>query len=93
MAEELWTEHMEKPYSIHQQPWPEFDAEAAKEDSIEIPVQINGKLRDKVIVPADASQADIESAALATEGAQKYLDGKEPRKVIVVQKRLVNIVV
>jgi leucyl-tRNA synthetase len=46
-----------------------------------------------VVVAADASQADIESAALATEGAQKYMDGKEPRKVIVVQKKLVNIVV
>jgi len=93
IAEELWTEHLGKPYSIHQQPWPDVDEEATKEDSIEIPVQVNGKLRDKVVVPADASQADIEAAALATEGAQKYLDGKEPRKVIVVQKRLVNIVV
>jgi leucyl-tRNA synthetase len=93
IAEELWTEHMGKPYSIHQQPWPKVDEDATKEDSIEIPVQVNGRLRDKVVVPADASQSDIESAALATEGAQKYLDGKEPRKVIVVGKRLVNIVV
>jgi leucyl-tRNA synthetase len=93
IAEELWTEHMDKPYSIHQQPWPQVDEEATKEDSIEIPVQVNGRLRDKVVVAADASQADIESAALATEGAQKYMDGKEPRKVIVVQKKLVNIVV
>ena len=93
MAEELWTEYMGKSYSIHQQPWPAVDEDATKEDSIEIPVQVNGKLRDKVVVPADASQADIESAALATEGAQKHMDGKEPRKVIVVQKKLVNIVV
>ncbi|GAB4417351.1 MAG: leucine--tRNA ligase [Anaerolineales bacterium] len=93
IAEELWVEHLGKPYSIHQQPWPEVDEEATKEDSIEIPVQVNGKLRDKVTVPADASQSEIEAAALATEGAQKYLEGKEPRKVIVVQKRLVNIVV
>jgi leucyl-tRNA synthetase len=93
MAEELWTEYLDKPYSIHQQPWPQVDEEATKEDSIEIPVQVNGKLRDKVVVPADASQEDIESAALATDGAQKYLEGKEPRKVIVVQKKLVNIVV
>ncbi len=93
MAEELWTEYMGQPYSIHQQPWPEVDDEAVKEDSIEIPVQVNGKLRDKVVVPADASEEDIKSAALDTEGAQKYLEGKQPRKVIVVQKRLVNIVV
>ena len=93
IAEELWTEHMGKPYSIHQQPWPKVDEEAVKEDSIEIPVQINGKLRDKVTVPADASEEDIQSAALATEGAQKYLEGKSPKKVIVVPKKLVNIVV
>ena len=93
IAEELWTEHMGQPYSIHQQPWPQFDEAATKEDSIEIPVQVNGKLRDKVVVPADAGEEEIKSAALATEGAQKYMEGKEPRKVIVVQKKLVNIVV
>ena len=60
---------------------------------INIPVQVNGKLRDRVVVPADASEEDIKSAALATEGAQKYMDGKQPRKVIVVPKKLVNIVV
>jgi len=93
ITEELWTEHMGKFYSIHQQPWPQVDEAATKEDSIEIPVQVNGKLRDKVVVPADASQDDIKTAALATEGAQKYMEGKEPRKVIVVLKKLVNIVV
>ena len=92
ITEELWTEHLGHPYSIHQQPWPQVDEEAAKEDSIEIPVQVNGKLRDKIIVPADASEEDIKSAALATDGAQKHLEGKQPRKVIVVQNRLVNIV-
>ena len=93
IAEELWTEYLGKPYSIHQQSWPDVDEEATKEDSIEIPVQINGKLRDKVVVPAEASEEDIKTAALATEGAQKYMEGKPPRKVIVVQRRLVNIVV
>ncbi len=93
IAEELWTEYLDKPYSIHQQPWPNVDEEATKEDSIEIPVQVNGKLRDKVVVPTGASEEDIKFAALATEGAQKYMEGKEPRKVIVVQKKLVNIVV
>lgn len=93
MAEELWTEHLGKPYSIHQQPWPQVDEEAVKEDSIEIPVQVNGKLRDKVVVPAEASEEDIKSAALATDGAQKYMEGKPPKKVIVVPKKLVNIVV
>ena len=93
IAEELWTEHLKKPYSVHQQHWPALDAEAAAEEEITIPVQVNGRLRDRVTVPADASEEDIRAAALATEGAQKYLEGAEPRKVIVVQKRLVNIVV
>ena len=93
MAEELWIEHLGKPYSIHQQPWPQVDEEAAKEESIEVPVQVNGKLRDKIVVSAEASEEDIESAALATDGAQKYMEGKPPKKVIVVPKKLVNIVV
>jgi leucyl-tRNA synthetase len=93
IAEELWTEHLKKPYSIHQQAWPKFDAEAAAEEEITIPVQVNGKLRDRVTVPADASDEDIRAAALATEGAQKYMEGKVPRQVIVVPKKLVNIVV
>ena len=50
IAEELWTNHLGKPYSIHQQRWPKVDEAAAKEDVIEIPVQINGKVRDRIIV-------------------------------------------
>jgi len=82
-----------KPYSVHQQLWPKFDEEAAKEDSIEIPVQVNGKVRDRITVPAEASEDEIKSAALASEIVQKFLEGKEPRKVIVAQKRLVSVVV
>ncbi|MFZ5821051.1 MAG: leucine--tRNA ligase [Chloroflexota bacterium] len=93
MAEELWTERLGKPYSIHQQPWPQVDEEAAREDSIEIPVQVNGKVRDRISIPADAGEEEIKSAALASEAVKKYLEGKQPRKVIVAQKRLVNVVV
>ena len=93
MAEELWTNQLGKPYSVHQQKWPTVDEAAAKEDMIEIPVQVNGKVRDRVVVPAEMSEEDIKSAALASEGVQKYLEGKEPRKVIVANKRLVNVVV
>ena len=56
-------------------------------------VQVNGKLRDKITVPAEADKATIEAAALATAGAQKFMEGKAPKKIIVVPKRLVNIVV
>ncbi len=93
IAEELWVNHMGKPYSIHQQKWPKVDEAAAKDDVIEIPVQVNGKLRDRVTVAADASEEEIKSAALASENVRKFMEGKEPKKVIVAQKRLVNIVV
>ena len=93
IAEELWTNHLGKPYSIHQQEWPGFDAEAAKEDEIELPVQINGKVRDRITVPVEAGEEEIKAAALASETVQKYLDGKVPKKVIVAKGRLVSIVV
>jgi len=93
LAEELWTVHLGKPYSVHQQSWPKLDQAAAMEDVIEIPVQVNGKLRDRVTVPADASEEAIQAAALASEVVRKHMEGKEPRKIIVAQKRLVSIVV
>jgi leucyl-tRNA synthetase len=93
IAEELWSEVLKKPYSIHSQPWPVLDEEAAKEEELIIPVQINGKVRDRVSVPADASEEQIRAAALASETVQKFLDGKQPKKVIVAQKRLISIVV
>ncbi len=93
IAEELWTNHMGKPYSIHQQPWPKVDEAAAREDMIEIPVQVNGKLRSHITVPAEASEEQIQSAALENEAVQKYLEGRPPRKVIVAKGRLVNVVV
>ncbi|MBK7453559.1 MAG: leucine--tRNA ligase [Anaerolineales bacterium] len=92
IAEELWA-YLGKPYSVHQQSWPIVDEAATKEDSIELPVQINGKVRDRVVVPAEASEEEIKSAALASEAVQKFLEGREPKKVIVANRRLVSIVV
>ncbi len=92
ITEELWTVHLGKPYSIHQQRWAQVDEAAAKDDTIEIPVQINGKVRDRITVPADASEEVVKSAALASEAVQKHLDGKEPKKVIVVKGKLVSLV-
>jgi len=92
VAEELWA-YMGKPYSIHQQQWPQVDEAAAKEDSIELPVQINGKIRDRITVPAEATEDEIKSAALSSAGVIKFLEGKEPKKVIVAKGRLVSIVV
>jgi leucyl-tRNA synthetase len=74
-------------------PWPKFDPALLVEDTLEIPVQVNGKLRDKIVVPTAATQADIEAAALKAEKAQQFIAGQTIKKIIVVPKRLVNIVV
>jgi leucyl-tRNA synthetase len=92
IAEELWA-RLGRPYSIHQQAWPQWDAALAAEDVLTIVVQVNGKLRDRVQVPAEAGEETVKSAALATEGARKALAGQTPSKVIYVPGRLVNIVV
>ena len=92
VTEELWA-NLGKPYSIHAQPWPKVDEDAAKEDEIVIPVQINGKVRDRVTVPADADEETIKAAALAAEGVLKALEGQTPKKVIVVKGKLVSLVV
>ncbi len=91
IAEELWA-RMGKPYSIHTQPWPQADESAIVVDEVEIAVQVNGKVRDRITLPADADEETIKAAALASEKVQKFLEGKEPRKVIVIKGRLVNIV-
>jgi leucyl-tRNA synthetase len=93
IAEELWTNVLGKPYSVHAQPWPEVDREMMEKDEITLIVQVNGKLRDRIVVPVDISKEEAEKTALASEGAAPYLEGKEIRKVIVVPGRLVNIVV
>jgi leucyl-tRNA synthetase len=92
ISEELWM-RLGKPYSIHIQKWPVVDEDAAREDEITLVVQVNGKLRDRVTVPADVSEADAKAAALASETVKKHLEGKTPRQVVYVKGRLVNIVV
>jgi leucyl-tRNA synthetase len=91
VAEELWS-FLGKPYSIHQQRWPEVDLAAAAEELITLIVQIDGKLRDRILVPADISDEDARNAALESEAVKKFLAGNPPRKVVVVPRRLVNIV-
>lgn len=91
ISEELWA-LLGKPYSIHTQSWPKVDETAAAEEEITLVVQVNGKVRDRITVPADVSEADAKKAALASEVVQKTLAGKEPRQVIYVKGRLVNIV-
>ena len=92
LAEELW-ERTGGPYSIHQQAWPQWDPELAREDIITLVVQVNGKVRERIEVPVDISEAAATAAALASERVQKWLDGKAVRKVVYAPGKLVNIVV
>jgi len=92
MAEEIWARQGHK-YSIHQLKWPQFDPALAADEMMTIPVQINGKLRDRVELPVGASEAEVQAAALKAENVQKHLEGKVPLKVLYVPGKLVSIVI
>ena len=92
ISENLWAA-LREDSPLWQQRWPQPDQAALVQTEIEMMVQVNGKLRDKITVAADAPKDAIEAAALATAGAVKFMEGKAPKKIIVVPKRLVNIVV
>jgi len=96
LAEELWTKlhsAFGAPRSaLAYAPWPTFNPALLVEDTLEIPVQVNGKLRDVITVPADASQQQIESAALASDKVKQFVGEKAIKKIILVPKKLVNIV-
>jgi leucyl-tRNA synthetase len=96
LAEELWSWLAAAKYvparSLAYAPWPAFDPALLVEDTLEIPVQVNGKLRDVIRVAAGATQAELEAAAKGAEKVQPFLVGKTIKKVIVVPKKLVNIV-
>jgi len=92
ICEELW-ERLGYPPSIFRDPWRAYDAEAAKAEEIEIPIQVNGKLRSRITVDAEIDEEALRVAALADEKIRGYVEGKTVRRVVVVPKRLVNIVV
>lgn len=92
ITEEIW-ERLGRPYSIHQQPWPVVDEQAAAEDVVTLVVQVNGKVRDRITIPVSTSESDAEMLALSSDVIQKYLSGSKPKKVVVVPGKLVNIVV
>ena len=96
LAEELWaklsTFNLQPSTNLAYAPWPKFDAALLVENEIEIPVQVNGKLRDVIKVSVTATVAELEALALADEKAKPYYEGKTIKKIIVVPKKLVNIV-
>ena len=91
IAEELW-ERRGRPYSVHQQSWPLADPALATLETIELPVQVDGKLRDRLVVTPDTSSDEIERMALASEHVQRYLAGRSPQRVVQIPGRLVNVV-
>jgi leucyl-tRNA synthetase len=91
IVEEMW-ERTGRRYSIHTQSWPAVDEDAARAEEITLVVQVNGKLRDRITVPADISEEQAKQAALASEAVQRHLSGREPRQVIYIPGRLVNLV-
>jgi leucyl-tRNA synthetase len=91
IAEEMWQMTGRKG-SVHLASWQKYDESALVLDEIEIAVQINGKVRDKLVVSANASREEVEKQALSTDRIQGWIDGKTVRKVIVVPGKLVNIV-
>ena len=92
VAHELW-EMTGETGNLLKAAWPKYDPALAAEDEIEIPVQVNGKLRGRVVVPADATNDQVEQAALADEKVKAAIAGKQIVKKVVVPKKLVNIVV
>ena len=92
MAEEMWT-RMGGAYSIHQQAWPKWDDDLAADEVITLVIQVNGKMRETIPVPADISEEAAKELALASEGAARHIEGKQIVRIIFVKGRLVNIVV
>jgi leucyl-tRNA synthetase len=88
---QVWETHQQ--LALSYAPWPQFDPALLVEDTLEIPVQVNGKLRDVIRVPANADNAALEAAAKASEKVKPFIEGKAIKKVIIVPKKLINIVV
>ncbi len=92
ITEELWRA-IGREGSVHQQRWPNYDASALVRDEAEIVVQINGKVKDKMVIPTESNREETEKAAMESAKIRQLIEGKQVMKVIVVPKKLVNIVV
>lgn len=92
LAEELWHQLGNKG-PISQQPWPKYDPKLIEETELTIPIQVNGKLRDTITVAADAAEEEIKTKAQASEKIKSFIAGKTVVKIIVIPKKLINIVV
>lgn len=98
VAEDLWQDlngfkKWNKKNSVHLQTWPKFDKKLIVEDEITLPIQINGKIRDTVIVGINTSEDEVKKVALESKKIQKYVSGKKLKKTIYVKGRILNFVV
>jgi leucyl-tRNA synthetase len=91
LSEEVWS-RLGRPYSIHQQKWPEFDPGQAEDEMVTVVVEVNGRVRDRLQVAAGTPQAQVLQAALSRESVAKWLGGKAPRQTVFVPDRLINLV-
>ncbi|MFQ5878857.1 MAG: leucine--tRNA ligase [Dehalococcoidia bacterium] len=92
IAEELWS-RLGRPYSIHLQRWPAYDPELAREEEITLVVQVNGRVRDRLAVPAEIGEEQAKGLALASDKVRPHIDGRTVERVVYVPGRLVNVVV
>jgi leucyl-tRNA synthetase len=92
VAEELW-ERLGMPYSVHHQAWPSYDPALTRADEVEVAVQVNGKVRDRLLLPVDLGEEEARSRVLALSKIAEALGGREPKKVVYVPGRLVSVVV
>jgi leucyl-tRNA synthetase len=92
MAEEIWS-LLGRPYSIHQQRWPCHDEILAADEVITLVLQVNGKVRGRLTMPADLNEDQARTVALENDAVRRHLSGKAPKKVIYVAGKLVNVVV
>jgi leucyl-tRNA synthetase len=93
LCEELWSKITDSKESISKHPFPEWNEQYLKKEEQTIVIQVNGKLRGKLVIKVDASEEEIKNAALENENVKKYTDNKEIKNIILVPKKLISIVV
>jgi leucyl-tRNA synthetase len=91
VAEELW-DKIGGPYSVHRQAWPAYEDTLARAELVTLVLQVNGKVRDRIMVSAELSEAEARQLALQNERVKKFVNGKSVADVVVVPGRLVNVV-
>jgi leucyl-tRNA synthetase len=92
ISEELW-EKLGHKESIFKESWPKYDSKLIKDEEIELVIQVNGKVRDKIKASADISEEEAKKVALESEKIKTHISGKEIRKIIFIKGRLINIVI